>query len=128
MPSKGYRQYHTQEVSNLNFNGLGFRIITRPHATVQNYNEYSPPEGYFFAGIQSINGVGRIQARRILESPRIPGDDLSLTGSYNKHPLNSSAMILMISADTIYGRFDKIIIWKDEVGSNDAQFKVILGK
>jgi len=128
MPSKGLRQYHPQEVSNINFNGLGFDIVTRSHSLIANYTEYTPPEGYIFVGIQSINGVGKIQARKVLESPRIPGDNLSLSGSYDKTPANSSDMILMISADTIYGRFDRVVIWKDEVGTNNAQFKFILGK
>lgn len=59
----------------------------------------------------------------------LPGENgvnFSQNGNFLTSPSDSSRFLTIISGDTIYGRFKKILIWKDEVGSSDAYFKVIL--
>ena len=124
MPNKGLRQYGTIEAQNNSLNAEGMDLMLRAFLTVGNYTVYTPPAGYIYTGIISINGVGKVQAKSV----DINGDDLNLTGNYRESPSNSNELILMISADVIYGRFSEITIWKDEVASADAQFRAILSK
>lgn len=122
--NKGIRRYQAGEISNLSFNNLGFDIAVRPYAGVPVYTNYTPPAGHVFISILSINGVGRIQARSVSGTP---GDNLSKNGNYTNAPTDTSNMIMMLSADVIFGRFDEITIWRDEVDTADAYYKFILG-
>ena len=55
------------------------------------------------------------------------GVNFSQNGNFIDAPSDSSRFLTVISGDTVQGRFKKIHIWKDEIGSSDAYFKVILG-
>ena len=127
---KGYRAYSPIAISNLGLSSTGFDILKRPYSGLADWTSYSPPTGYIFIGIQSLNGVGKVMARSAGCSAIVVagenGVNLSTNGNFLTSPSDSSRFLTIISGDTIYGRFKKILIWKDEVASADAYFKAIL--
>jgi len=119
--NKGIRRYTAGEVSNLSFNNLGFDIIARGQA-VPIYGIFSPPAGMVILGIVSINGVGRIMAKS-----EAPGADLAKDGVYNNSPgTDSGNSIMMLSADIIFGRFTKVLVFQDQLATASAYYKFIL--
>jgi len=134
---KGYKGYSPIAISNLGISSSGFDILKKLYSGgIADYNTHTPPEGYIFIGIQSLNGVGKVMAKSSgcseivnVGADCIPGENgvnFSTNGNFLTSPSNSDRFLKIISGDTIYGRFKKILIWKDELGSTDAYFKVIL--
>tara|TARA_R100000234_G_scaffold11947_1_gene6620 strand:+ start:1664 stop:2053 length:390 start_codon:yes stop_codon:yes gene_type:complete len=118
------RRYRIGEISHISVNQSGFIIKVHTAANVSNFTRISAPEGFVFASFASINGAGKVMARGYNDN----GDDFAKDGVYDNSPSNSDNCLGMASSDLIYGRFDKILLYKDEVGSprQDAQIRLNL--
>lgn len=127
MAGGSIRRYHPLASSTLSIAQLGFEILIKPYGIGGTVETFTPPEGYIYKAIISINGVGRVQANWASDDRRVKiHDDFAKDGTYKNPPANSNNMFLMVSGDAVFGRFDAIDIWRDQVATSNAYFKAIL--
>ena len=102
------------------------------HTAVHNKEMYEKdPLSWMVIGLMSINGHGFYEAHQIdkwvtTEEKYFGSDDFAKNGVYSASSTSNTNYIALGKGDIIWGRFDKIAMWKPAV--HNSLTKLVFGK